>query len=218
MRYIIALVIIGLLAGTAHAQSISYECPPDASTVDRLKCMDSDEVAQLLTPKPDKPEPVARVGQTFAPGQILPTNWAPNLVLTDVKEDGKRVWEVRPLNSCAWCGTPMTWKHAMFDRRSSAMWILATALEVTDVELAHRSPCFVAHTCREGNPLLGQTRGQAYGVIAALDVFELVGQGDVRRGDTRYHIGGWRYWWIFPTMRYAQSGIGIVSTLARWHE
>lgn len=166
---------------------------------------------------PDKPLPEVKLGDLIAPG--APMGDVPDgLVLDDVKEDGKRVWQAKKVGTCNWCGEPMTVRHAMFDKRASSMWILRTALMVTDIELSHHSPCFIAHTCKEGNPLLGQTRAQAYAVTMALDGLTWYGDGWMRAGSKKYRVGGLKLWWIVPLIGEAGSTVGIVSTLARWHQ
>jgi hypothetical protein len=168
-------------------------------------------------PLPDKPQPVAREGQWIGNGEQLP-HFSDDLVMVARKNDGRLMWHVEEVNSCAWCGTPMTWGQAMFDRKASSMWALRSALFIADIEITHRMPCFRAGTCKEWNPLLGQTRLQGYSVGVGMTAFAWVADGWVRKGSRKYRIGGYRHWWIVPSVGYAASAVGIISNLARWHD
>jgi hypothetical protein len=165
---------------------------------------------------PDKPQPVAQLGQWISESDPMP-QFSDNLIMTEEKNDGRLMWHVEALNSCAWCGTPMTWKQAMFDRKASSMWVLRSALAVADIEITHRSPCFQAGTCRESNPLIGETRLQGYTVAAGLTAFGWIGGGWLRKGNREYHIGGYRHWWIIPMVGDAASAVGIIANVSRWH-
>jgi len=166
-------------------------------------------------PLPDKPQPVAREGEWIPAGADWP-QFSDDLVVVARKNDGRMTWHVEKVNSCVWCGAPMTWKQAMFDRKSSSMWALRSALFVTDVEITHHMPCFKAGTCRD-NPILGQSRLQAYSVGAGLTAISWISEAYARKGDRKYRVGGYRHWWIVPTAGYAFSAIGIISNLANWH-
>jgi hypothetical protein len=166
-------------------------------------------------PMPDKPEPVAHEGQWISAGEEWP-QFSDDLVMVSKKNDGRRMWHVEKINSCAWCGAPMTWKQAMFDRKSSTMWAVRSALFVADIEITHHMPCFEAGTCRD-NPILGQSRLQAYSVGAGLTAFAWIGEAYCRKGDRNWRVGGYRNWWIVPVIGYASSAIGIITNLASWH-
>jgi hypothetical protein len=166
-------------------------------------------------PLPDKPQPVAREGQWISAGEDWP-QFSDDLVMVARKNDGRMMWHVEKVNSCAWCGAPMTWKQAMFDRKSSSMWALRSALFVTDVEITHHMPCFKAGTCRD-NPILGQSRLQAYSVGAGLTAIAWISEAHARKGDRNWRVGGYRNWWIVPIVGYATSTIGIITNLATWH-
>jgi hypothetical protein len=168
------------------------------------------------TPLPNKPQPFAHEGQWVPAGPDWP-RFTDDLVVVARKNDGRMTWHVEKVNSCAWCGAPMTWKQAMFDRKSSSMWALRSALFVADIELAHHLPCFQAGTCREGNPLLGRTRLQGYSVGAGLTTIAWVSEAYARKGDRKWRVGGYRHWWIVPTIGYAASAVGIITSLASWH-
>jgi hypothetical protein len=166
-------------------------------------------------PVPDKPQPVAREGQWLSAGEDWP-QFSDDLVMVAKKNDGRMMWHVEKVNSCGWCGAPMTWKQAMFDRKSSSMWALRSALIVTDVEITHHMPCFKAGTCRD-NPILGQSRLQAYSVGAGLTAIAWISEAYMRKGDRNWRVGGYRNWWIVPVVGYASSAIGIITNLATWH-
>jgi hypothetical protein len=167
-------------------------------------------------PLPDKPKPVAREGQWITEGEVWP-QFADDLVVVAKKNDGRMMWHVEKVNSCVWCGAPMTWKQAMFDKKAFSMFAARSALIVADVEITHHMPCFQAGTCRENNPLLGQTRLQAYSVGAGLTAIAWILDGNARKGNRKYRIGGYRHWWIVPTVGYAASAIGIITNIATWH-
>jgi hypothetical protein len=167
-------------------------------------------------PLPDKPQPIAHVNQWIAEGEVMPI-LSNNLVIVAKKGDGTMMWHVEEVDSCTWCGKPMTWREAAFDKQASSMWILRSALVVADVEITHHLPCFEAGTCREWNPLLGQTRLQGYSVAAGLTAIAWISDAWLRKGNKEYRIGGYRHWWIIPAIGYAASAVGIASNLARWH-
>ena len=164
---------------------------------------------------PDKPEPqVGYLGQQFRYGEIMPE--IPNtLVLAPSRIDGHPAWELKKVGSCFYCGEPTSFKRAMFDKPAVRLWALRTALAITDIEVTHRSPCFVAGTCREGNPLLGQTRAQAYGVSGSIIFGSWALTSYLRKGDTHTRMGGMKWWYAIPLAHSAVSVAGIVANLAR---
>lgn len=165
---------------------------------------------------PLKPEP-AHLGQWIRPGEMM-GDFSDDLIITDRKEDGRRLWHVERVGSCAWCGRPMDWKQAAFDGPAFAHWAVSAALAVTDIELSHRAPCFQSGRCREGNPLLGQSRAQAYAVTGALTGLEWLASAWFRKGDKANHVGGAKYWWLLPMIRDGWSIVGITNSLARWRQ
>jgi hypothetical protein len=221
-----------LLVAAVHAQDLPAK--PGARSTESVQASDAavlQEQAQFTSmapkseemisdvsaqPLPDKPEPVAREGQWIRSGEDLP-QFSDDLVMVSEKNDGRRMWHVRKVNSCDWCGAPMTWKQAMFDKKSSSMWAIRSALFVADIEIAHHLPCFQDGTCKEGNPLLGQTRLQGYSVAAGLTAISWIGEAYARKGDRNWRIGGYKDWWIVPTIGYVTSAIGIITSLASWH-
>lgn len=124
-------------------------------------------------------------------------------------------FEQRDVNSCAWCGRPMTWKQAAFDKKALPMWLGALALGIADTEYTLSRPCMKAHTCREGNPALGNTRGRQYAVRLPVLVFAWWATAKLRRGDPEAHIGGMKHWWIMPLLYQAAPSVGLVSNMAR---
>lgn len=167
-------------------------------------------------PLPEKPQPIAHEGQWIATGEQLPL-FRDDLVITERKEDGQLMWHVERVDSCTWCGKPMTWKQAAFDKKAISLWGLRIAMDVADIEITHHSPCFLARTCREANPLLGQTRVQAYAVASALTAIDWFAMAYARKGSKTYHVGGYRHWYIVPVIGQASSAVGIIANLARWN-
>jgi hypothetical protein len=227
-----ALAVVFLLVVTAiHAQDLPVKpevqnaeglTPSDANVFaaqgqSALGALNSDALFPKAEaqPMPDKPIPVAHEGQWIYAGEDWP-RFSDDLVVVARKNDGRMTWHVEKVNSCVWCGAPMTWKQAMFDRKSSSMWALHSALFVADIEITHHMPCFKAGTCRD-NPILGQTRLQAYFVGGGLNAVSLISEAYVRKGNRKYRVGGYRHWWIVPTAGDAFSAIGIITNLASWH-
>lgn len=221
-----------LLVSTAHSQNLPAKSEAQNS-VDRLNpdasvppgqeqllpgapVSDVMILANSSKPLPDKPQPVAREGQWITGGGQL---WEiPNdLVMVAKKDDGRLEWHVERINSCVSCGAPMTWKRAMFDRKASSMWALFSGLQVADIELMHHTPCFEAGTCKNANPLLGQSRLQAYSVAGALTSIEWITTAWARKGSLKYRIGGYRRWWIVPVVGYGATAVNIAVQLATWH-
>jgi hypothetical protein len=178
----------------------------------------ADAILSIVNPQPlpAKPQPVAYMGQWIGDGDQTP-QFSDDLIMTERKSDGHWMWHVEKVNSCAWCGAPLTWKQSMFDRKALSMWVLRSALVVADIEITHHMPCFQAGTCKESNPLVGQTRLQGYSVAAGLTAFTWIGDAWLRKGNRTYRIGGSKYWWIIPIIGDATSAVGILSNLARWH-
>lgn len=165
---------------------------------------------------PENPKSAARQDQWIKEGEEMP-QFSDGLIMVARKADGRTMWHVEKVNSCVWCGAPMTWKQAMFDKKASSMWALRSALVVADVEIAHHVPCFRARTCKETNPILGQSRLQAYSVGAGLTALIWIYDGWARKGSRKDRIGGYTHWWIVPTVGYACSAVGIILSLATWH-
>ena len=231
MRLVSAVGFL-LVVTTVHAQDLPLK--PEAREADDLMTADTSAPPLqeqnspnvlipngmfskvIAQPLPAKLQPVAYVGQWVADSDQTP-QFSEDLIITERKNDGHLMWHVERVNSCVWCGTPMTWKQAMFDRKATSMWALRSALAVTDIEITHHMPCFRAGTCRESNPLMGQTRLQSYSVAAGLTAFSWISDAWLRKGSRKYRIGGFRDWWIIPATGYATSAVGIIANLARWH-
>ncbi len=73
-------------------------------------------------------------------------------------------WVQAEVNSCEFCGKPMSWKKAAFDSKALPLWLVAVGLAVADTEYTLSRPCIQDGTCTEWNPLLGTSRAQQYGV------------------------------------------------------
>lgn len=165
---------------------------------------------------PDKPQPIAHEGEWLNEGDAMP-KFPNDLVMAAERSEGRMKWHIREVNSCVSCGAPMTWRQAMFDKKASTMWGLRSALVAADIELMHHMPCFQGGSCRDGNPLLGQSRLQAYAVGEGLNMVAWIGTAWGRKGDLNNHIGGYRRWWIVPIIGYAASGTSIIMHLATWN-
>jgi hypothetical protein len=222
-----------LFVTPAHAQDLSVK--PEEQNANDLLSSDgaispaqqqitpstpnSNAILSIVNPQPmpDKPQPVAYVGQWIAESDQTP-RFSDDLIMTERKNDGHLMWHVERVNSCVWCGTPMTWKQAMFDRKASSMWALRSALVVADIEITHHKPCFQVGTCRESNPLLGQTRLQGYSVAAGLTAFSWIGDAWLRKGSRKWRIGGYMHWWIIPAVGDALSAVAIITNVVTWHD
>ena len=139
-------------------------------------------------------------------GELIPDGmvWVPN----------NGFWEAREMNSCEWCGRPLTFRQAAFDRKALVMWGAAVGLAVADTELAVSRPCFKAQTCGEGNPLLANGRKQ-YAVRLPVLFAAWMGTAWLRKGDKSLKIGGMKHWYLFPLVYQGGPVAGIVANLAR---
>jgi hypothetical protein len=178
-----------------------------------------DEVTPEIGTRPvtEEVRPFARLGDWIANGEAEPT-FPADLVKVPHKNDGRWMWHVERVRSCAWCGEPMTWRQAAFDKKSTSLWAVRSALFVADIEIIHHSPCFQAHTCVEGNPLMGQTRAQSYAFAVATTALCWWGTAYLRKGSKSEHIGGYKYWYIVPIVGQLGSEVGIAANLARWNK
>jgi hypothetical protein len=167
--------------------------------------------AQELDRRPDAPK---TNDLTNAVPQIPLTQplLYPNTPIPDgmVWEPRGKVWHAEELNSCAWCGKPMTFKNAAFDKKMSFVFLFETALTVADVELGQS--CLKTGRCREGNPLLGAGgRSRQYSIRLPIVAAMWANSAWARKGDKRLHIGGLRLWYIAPLIMHAEAIIGISS-------
>ncbi len=233
MRLLPALGLL-LFAATVHAQGSPTRAEEEKAN-DLANPNVTSSVTQELTssnaptpsgtgpaanaqPLPIKPEPrPAYLGQWIGPGEPMGA-FSDDLIITDHQVDRRLMWHVEKVGSCAWCGRPMGWKEAAFDKKSTSLWTFRSAMAVADIETTHHSPCFQMHTCREGNPLLGQTRAQAYSVSGAMTALCWLGTAWVRKGDKVNHVGGSKYWYILPIIGQAGSALGIMTNLANWNK
>jgi hypothetical protein len=126
-----------------------------------------------------------------------------------------KYWTARENNSCNWCGKPMTFRRAALDKKAIGMWATALALTAADIEVMASRRCINAGTCREGNPLLGQTRTQQYAVRFPILAGAWIGTAWLRKGNQRIHIGGMKRWWILPMLYQATSTAGVAANVAR---
>ena len=139
--------------------------------------------------------------EPIPPGMV----WAPH----------KGGWEAREINSCFWCGRPMTFKEAAFDKKALLMWGSAVALAVADTERTLRGPCFQDRRCGEANPLLGESRKQQYGVRIPVLIGAWMGTAWLRKGDRSQRIGGMKPWWILPLAYQIPAAIGLILNSSR---
>jgi hypothetical protein len=126
-------------------------------------------------------------------------------------------WSGRDTNFCQSCGKAMTFRQAALDKKATALWASALALTVADVEVLVSRQCLRAGTCREGNPLLGQTRSQQYALRLPVLAAAWMTASWLRKGDEHRHVKGMKYWWIFPEIYQAASGAGVISNLIHAH-
>lgn len=178
-------------------------------------CVASGVAGQSL-PKRPIPQSSNTLGSWIADGETLP-KLPDSLVLVPKKEpDSHRwMWHVESANSCAWCAPPMSYKAAAFDKPSVIWWTTRVALTIADIEITHRLKCFQAGTCKEANPLLGQTRAQAYAVSMPLAGLMWWGTAYLRKGDVDRRVGGWKYWRLVPGITAAINIFDIGFNLRR---
>jgi hypothetical protein len=141
------------------------------------------------------------------------------MVLVPRTEDRKGVWHVEKVGSCFWCGKPMTFKQAAFDKKMSAMWLVEIALRVASTE-TFMAKCHDGHlsdgrACVEANPLFGNTRAQQYGVSIPIIVGAWMGTAYLRKGDKRYRVGGLKPWWVLPAVCHAFTIFSIAFDASR---
>ncbi len=167
--------------------------------------------AQELDRRPDAPttnDPTVPIAfNTLVQERIYPNTIIPDGM---VWVSRGKVWHAEELNSCEWCGRPMTFKHAAFDKKMSSVFLLEVALTVTDIEVGQA--CIKTGRCREGNPLLGGgSRSMQYGIRLPSIVAAWMDSAWARKGDQRLHIGGLKHWYVLPLIMHAESAIGIAS-------
>jgi hypothetical protein len=184
MKLIPALVLL-LFAAAVHAQELDRR-PGAPKTNDLTAPVAADPLVQRLI-YPNTPIPAGMV-------------WVPR---------GK-LWHAKELNSCEWCGKPMTFKHAAFDKKMSAEFLVGTVLSIADVEIGQS--CLRSRRCKEGNPLLGGGgRSTQYAVRLSTIAAMWINSAYARKGNLSLHVGGLRDWWIAPIFMHAEALVGIVS-------
>lgn len=194
----VKILAVALFAGLllypslgAHAQSLATTQPGNLST---------DPPPQVDVPR----------RQVLHGGEAIPRNmvW---------REDSQRSgWVQVEVNSCEWCGRPMTWKQAAFDNKALPLWLVAAGLAVADTEYTLSRPCLKAGTCTEWNPMLGTTRAQQYGVRMPILAMAWLGTSWLRKGDSERNIGGWRqHWYALPVVFMSMPAAGLVANSVR---
>jgi hypothetical protein len=140
----------------------------------------------------------------------------PNTPIPDgmVWKSRGELWHAEELNSCEWCGKPMTFKHAAFDKKMSFVFLVEIALSVADVELGQS--CLKTGRCREGNPILGGgSRSMQYSIRLPTIAVMWINSAWARKGDKRINVGGLRHWYIVPLIMHAEAAVGVVSGIRR---
>lgn len=126
-------------------------------------------------------------------------------------------WVQAEANSCEFCGKPMTWKQAAFDKKALPLWLITVGLSVADTEYTLSRPCFKSGDCREWNPLLGSTRAQQYGVRMPALALAWAATSWLRKGDEQKSIGGMRHWYLFPLVYMGMPAAGLAANAIRMH-
>lgn len=124
-------------------------------------------------------------------------------------------WVQTEANSCEFCGKPMSWKKAAFDKKSLPLWLMAVGLSVADTEYTLSRPCIKNGTCTEWNPLLGTTRAQQYGVRMPALAVAWMAASWLRKGDDQKNIGGMRHWYAFPMIYMGMPAAGLAANAIR---
>jgi hypothetical protein len=130
--------------------------------------------------------------------------------------EDRDLWFARLQGSCEWCGKPMTFKQAAFDKKALGLWGVAIALDTADAAILATRPCVRQGTCREGNPALRSTSFKAQMSIKmpALVISWMI-SAYARKGDKSYHVGGMKKWWFLPMLYQGLSTAGIIHNSVR---
>jgi hypothetical protein len=165
-------------------------------------------------PEPTKANALA-VPAPFVPTRrkdIYPDTRIPDGMVWRRQSD--RWWQAEEIGSCEFCGRPMTFKQAAFDKKASSMWLSAIALTIADIELGQA--CIKSGRCMRGNPLFGrETRKTQYSVRLPAIAASWMSVAMLRKGDKGLHIGGMKHWYEFPLAFHAASTVGVISELVR---
>lgn len=124
-------------------------------------------------------------------------------------------WVQAEANSCEFCGKPMSWKSAAFDKKALPLWLVAVGLAVADTEYTLSRPCIKDHTCTEWNPLLGKSRAQQYGVRMPALAVAWLATSWLRKGDEEKNIGGMRHWYALPMIYMGMPAVGLTANAIR---
>jgi hypothetical protein len=124
-------------------------------------------------------------------------------------------WVQAETNSCEFCGKPMSWKKAAFDKKALPLWLIAVGLSVADTEYTLSRPCIKNGTCTEWNPLLGTSRAQQYGVRMPALAAAWLATSWLRKGDEKKNIGGMRHWYMFPMIYMGMPSAGLAANAIR---
>ena len=166
--------------------------------------------AQELPARPQPTSETLRVADLkHAPRLARGEVWVP------IRHGGKDVWEAREINSCEWCARPMPFRQAAFDRKAVFMWGSALGIAIASTEVTLSRPCIRQHTCRELNPLFGNSRGQQYGVRLPILFASWMGSAYLRKGNRDRQVGGMKHWWILPVAYQVMGSISITVDSGR---
>ena len=166
--------------------------------------------AQELPAKPEVTAGKLRVSDLRnAPRLARGEVWAP------VRFNHKDLWEAREVNSCEWCARPMTFRQAAFDHKALIMWGSALALTVASTEVTLSRPCIRNHTCREANPMFGNSRAQQYGVRLPIVFSSWMATAYLRKGNRDLQVGGMKHWWLLPVAFQAMGSVSITVDASR---
>jgi len=125
---------------------------------------------------------------------------------TQISIDGRKqyVWQQSKIDSCDWCGRPMTFKHAMFDKPALIIWGSLIAANVAHIEYDKHQACVVQQTCIESNFLYGRnpSRLRYYSISLSALTADWMITAKVRKGNKRLHIGGLSVWYIMPAIEF----------------
>jgi hypothetical protein len=124
-------------------------------------------------------------------------------------------WVQAEANSCEFCGRPMSWKQAAFDKKALPLWLIATGLAVADTEYTLSRPCIKNGTCTEWNPLLGASRAQQYGVRMPALALAWAATSWLRKGDDKKSVGGMRHWYLLPLIYMGMPAAGLTANAIR---
>ncbi len=104
-------------------------------------------------------------------------------------------------------------KRRVLDKKFWLAVGTVVALTVADVELTQH--CIHNRTCREGNPLLGQSRGRAYAVNTAILVPMAIVSYHLKKGqDMNRRKKGDIPWWVPQAVKGSSHIVGMTIALS----